>query len=81
MGPRFTHHLLVVYPYSFFVDVFVCSAVLSVLFLSFAERERAGCFTCTRTPDKSAYWKIIFLISQTKHVVGTQKNCLIETSQ
>ena len=25
-----------------------------------------------RPPDKSAYWKIIFLISQPKHGVGTQ---------
>ena len=30
-------------------------------------------------PDKSAYLKIIFHISQTKHVVGTQKNRLNET--
>ena len=29
-------------------------------------------------PDKSVYWNIIFLISQPKHVVGTQKNCLKE---
>ena len=33
----------------------------------------------TRPPDKSAYWKIIFFISQPKHVVGTQKNHLNET--
>ena len=32
-----------------------------------------------RPPDKSAYWKIIFLISEPKHVVGTQKNRLNET--
>ena len=31
-----------------------------------------------RPPDKSVYQKIIFIISQPKHVVGTQKNCLNE---
>ena len=30
-------------------------------------------------PDKSAYLINNFLISQPKHVVGTQKNCLNET--
>ena len=28
----------------------------------------------SRSPDKSAYWIIIFFISHPKHVVGTQKN-------
>ena len=32
-----------------------------------------------RPPDKSAYCKTIFFISHPKHVVGIQKNCLIET--
>ena len=80
MGPTSTNHLLVVYPYSYLLWVFLCVLQYLVSFFKFC-RERAGCFTCTRPPDKSAYWKIIFLISQTKHVVGTQKNCLIETSQ
>ena len=30
-------------------------------------------------PDKRAHLKVVFLISQQKHVVGTQKNCLNET--
>ena len=35
--------------------------------------------TVIRPPDKSAYWKIIFLCSQPKtYVVGTQKNRLDE---
>ena len=34
----------------------------------------------SRPPDKSVYWKIIFLISQPKHgVVGTHRNRLNET--
>ena len=36
-------------------------------------------FICFTPPDESAYLKIIFLISQPKHVVGTQKNRLNET--
>ena len=35
--------------------------------------------TTHRTPDKRAYWKIIFLIFSTEtYVVGTQKNRLNE---
>ena len=36
-------------------------------------------FQLHRPPDKSVYQKIIFLISQPKHMLwGTQKNCLDE---